>query len=103
MFRPKSDEEREIEQFAVKLLALRQPVADDLRHVVAALKVVTDLERIDDYITNIAEQTYYAIMGDTLPDFRPKSGRTSTYAGETCPPSWRRLGRRDCGAAFGGN
>lgn len=172
-------EERAIEQFAVKLLALRQPVADDLRHVVSALKVVTDLERIGDHaaniakrsivitqtaqgfsltglgqmselvqknmrlssaaiaagdattaievwradailddlyntifrelmtymmedgrnisacthllfiaknlerigdhVTNIAEQTYYAITGDMLPDFRPKGDQTSTY------------------------
>jgi len=50
-------EERKIEQFAVQLLALRQPVADDLRQVVAALKVITDLERIGDYAANIAKRS----------------------------------------------
>jgi phosphate transport system protein len=50
-------EEHEIEQFAVRLLALRQPVADDLRQVVAALKVITDLERIGDYAANIAKRS----------------------------------------------
>jgi len=50
-------EERAVEQFAVQLLALRQPVADDLRQVVSALKVITDLERIGDYAANIAKRS----------------------------------------------
>jgi phosphate transport system protein len=50
-------EETAVEQFAVRLLALRQPVADDLRQVVAALKVITDLERIGDYAANIAKRS----------------------------------------------
>jgi phosphate transport system protein len=55
---PKIDtEERAIEQFAVRLLALRQPVANDLRQVVAALKVITDLERVGDYAANIAKRS----------------------------------------------
>ncbi len=55
---PKIDaEERAVEQFAVRLLALRQPVADDLRQVVQALKVITDLERIGDYASNIAKRS----------------------------------------------
>jgi phosphate transport system protein len=55
---PKIDaQERQVEQFAVQLLALRQPVADDLRQVVGALKVITDLERIGDYASNIAKRS----------------------------------------------
>jgi len=55
---PKIDaEERAVEQFAVQLLALRQPVADDLRQVVSALKVITDLERIGDYAANVAKRS----------------------------------------------
>lgn len=50
-------EERAIEQFAVRVLALRQPVADDLRQVVVALKVTTDLERVGDYAANVAKRT----------------------------------------------
>jgi phosphate transport system protein len=50
-------EERKVEQFAVQLLALRQPLADDLRQVVQALKVITDLERIGDYAANIAKRS----------------------------------------------
>ena len=50
-------EQHAVEQFAVRLLALRQPVADDLRHVIQALKIVTDLERIGDYAANIAKRS----------------------------------------------
>ena len=51
-------DEREhlIDQFAVRLLALRQPVASDLRQVVAALKISSHLERIADYAANIAKR-----------------------------------------------
>ena len=38
--------EREVEAFCVRLLALRQPMAQDLRLIVAAMKVSHDLERI---------------------------------------------------------
>ncbi len=55
---PKIDaEERAVERFAVRILALRQPVADDLRKVIQALKVITDLERIGDYAANIAKRS----------------------------------------------
>lgn len=50
-------QERLVEQYAVQLLALRQPVADDLRNVVSALKVITDLERVGDYAANIAKRS----------------------------------------------
>lgn len=49
--------ERDIQDSAVRLLALRQPVAQDLRHIVAALKIAGDLERIGDYGANVAKRT----------------------------------------------
>ena len=49
--------EREVEQFVVQLLALRQPVAQDLRQIVAALKLSSDLERIGDYAANAAKRS----------------------------------------------
>ncbi len=49
--------EREIEQFVIRMLALRQPMAADLRLVVAALKVTGDLERIGDYASNVAKRS----------------------------------------------
>ncbi len=49
--------QREIESFAVRLLALRQPVAGDLRVIVAAFKIAGDLERIGDYAANAAKRS----------------------------------------------
>ena len=49
--------EREIEQYVIRMLALRQPMAADLRLVVAALKVTGDLERIGDYAANVAKRS----------------------------------------------
>jgi len=55
---PKVDAlEREVETFVIRLLALRQPVAVDLRHIVAALKITGDLERIGDYAANVAKRS----------------------------------------------
>ena len=47
----------EVDTQAMRLLALRQPMAFDLRNVVAALKISADLERIADYATNVARRT----------------------------------------------
>ena len=46
--------EVEIEEECLKTLALHQPVAVDLRFIVAALKINNDLERIGDLATNIS-------------------------------------------------
>jgi phosphate transport system protein len=46
----------EIDNQAMRLLALRQPMAMDLRNVVAALKISSDLERIADYATSMARR-----------------------------------------------
>ena len=55
---PKVDAlERQIEQFVVRMLALRQPMAGDLRQVVAALKITGDLERVGDYAANVAKRS----------------------------------------------
>ena len=47
--------EREIESICLKLLLQQQPVASDLRQVSAALKMITDMERIGDQASDIAE------------------------------------------------
>src|SRR5580698_8496761 len=55
---PKVDAfEREVEQFVIRLLALRQPMAQDLRLIVASLKITGDLERIGDYAANVAKRS----------------------------------------------
>ena len=48
--------ETEIEKLVVQTIALRAPMADDLREVVAALKIVGVVERIGDYAKNIAKR-----------------------------------------------
>lgn len=49
--------ERDVESLAIRLLALRSPMASDLREIVAALKITGDLERIGDYASSIARRS----------------------------------------------
>lgn len=51
--------EREIQNYCLNLLLLQSPVAGDLRTVSAALKMITDLERIGDQAIDIAEMSNY--------------------------------------------
>lgn len=51
--------EREIQNYCLNLLLLQSPVAGDLRTVSAALKMITDLERIGDQAIDIAEMSPY--------------------------------------------
>jgi phosphate transport system regulatory protein PhoU len=48
--------ESEVERLAVQTIALRAPMADDLREMIAALKIVSVVERIGDYAKNIAKR-----------------------------------------------
>ena len=53
------NKEREIESLCLKLLLTQQPVASDLRLISAALKMITDMERIGDQAEDIAEITLH--------------------------------------------
>ena len=57
-------QEREIERLCLKLLLQQQPVAKDLRVISAALKMISDMERIGDQAADIAELTGY--VADTI-------------------------------------
>ncbi|WP_299309514.1 phosphate signaling complex protein PhoU [uncultured Croceicoccus sp.] len=48
--------ETEVDRLAVRIIALRAPMADDLREVIAALKIAGVVERIGDYAKNIAKR-----------------------------------------------
>lgn len=48
--------ESQVEKLAVRIIALRAPMADDLREVVAAIKIAGVIERIGDYAKNIAKR-----------------------------------------------
>ncbi|WP_293884182.1 phosphate signaling complex protein PhoU [Sphingomonas sp.] len=56
--------ETQVEKLAVRIIAIRAPLADDLREVVAALKIAGVIERIGDYAKNIAKRV------NTLKDHR---------------------------------
>ena len=56
--------ERDIESLCMKLLLQQQPVAGDLRVISSALKMITDLERIGDQTSDIAELLPYLQQGD---------------------------------------
>jgi phosphate transport system protein len=58
--------EREIERRAIRLFALRQPVADDLRHTVAAMKISSNLERIGDLAKNIAKRAVVIVEAEPI-------------------------------------
>lgn len=50
------DLEAQIDKLAIRVIALRAPMADDLREVIAALKIAGVIERIGDYSKNIAKR-----------------------------------------------
>ena len=56
----------------MRILALRQPVGRDLRFLVTALKVVTDLERIGDEAVNVAERTVELAAHPPIANLQPK-------------------------------
>src|SRR5512141_2187165 len=62
-----NDLEVEIDDAVVDLLALQQPVATDLRFIVAALKINTAVERIGDHAVNIAESARQYAAGPDNP------------------------------------
>jgi phosphate transport system protein len=60
--------QRDSDNLAIRLLALRQPMARDLREIFAALKIASDLERVADYAANVAKR---AIALNQTPPVRP--------------------------------
>ncbi len=59
--------EVEVEEQCLAILALHQPVAKDLRFVIAVLKINNDLERIGDLAVNISERTIYLKKQPPIP------------------------------------
>ena len=70
--------EREIEAICLKLILQQQPVARDLRQISAALKMITDMERIGDQAEDIAEIIPFlnGRTGEELADFKPMAEAT---------------------------
>jgi phosphate transport system protein len=61
------DLELTIEDMAVNLLALQQPMARDLRLIIMALKISSDLERVGDHAVNIAEAVQWLLEAPLFP------------------------------------
>jgi phosphate transport system protein len=51
----------DIESDCIDLLALQQPVANDLRFVASSFKILTDIERVGDHAVNICARTLYMV------------------------------------------
>ena len=61
--------ESEIDKLAIRIIALRAPMADDLREVIAALKIAGVVERIGDYSKNIAKASRQ--IGENRKQYEP--------------------------------
>lgn len=61
--------EIEIDELAIRLLALQQPIAGDLRFITAAIKINTDLERMGDLAVNIAQRASALIQKPAVKTF----------------------------------
>ncbi len=58
--------QKELERDVIRMFALRQPMASDLRATISALKIATDLERIADLSKNIAKRTLLLSRLETI-------------------------------------
>ncbi|MGQ0561565.1 MAG: phosphate signaling complex protein PhoU [Gemmatimonadota bacterium] len=56
-----------VDDMAVNLLALQQPMARDLRFIMAAMKIANDLERVGDHAVNIAEELEWLLKTAPFP------------------------------------
>lgn len=63
--------ECEIDEFALRLLALAQPVARDLRFIVGCMRIIVNLERIGDEAVNISERSMLLAHRPPLPFSKP--------------------------------
>lgn len=59
--------EKDLDRGIIKMIALRQPMADDLRMLIVALKIGSSIERIGDYARNIARRTLTLAQAPSMP------------------------------------
>ncbi|MBS0432773.1 MAG: phosphate signaling complex protein PhoU [Proteobacteria bacterium] len=86
--------EREISQDVLRLLALRQPMARDLREILAALRIAADIERIGDYAGNVAKRSMVLNMSAPVP-LAGGLAALATLAGELVREVMRAYAARD--------
>ncbi|BDF05819.1 phosphate signaling complex protein PhoU [[Clostridium] hylemonae] len=85
--------EKDIERLCLKLLLQQQPVAKDLRQISAALKMITDMERIGDQASDIAEIIISEKMSEATEI--PKIGQMSEAAAKMVRDSVSAYVRKD--------
>ena len=97
--------EVEIDSLGVNLLALQQPMARDLRFIVSALKISSDLERVGDHAVNIAQATLRLNEGSAVitpgPEIQEMANRARQMLGDALDAFVRAdgaLGREVCRA-----
>lgn len=91
--------ERDIENLCLKLLLQQQPVARDLRQISAALKMITDMERIGDQAADIAEITRH--IGSTQLPARSHIGEMARAAVKMVTDSVESFVKKDLNMARG--
>ena len=104
--------EHEVSHDVLRLLALRQPMARDLREILAALRIASDIERIGDYAANVAKRSIVLnltppvphahaacarwrdsparMVRDVLAAYRDTRRRRARCACATATPNWTR-------------
>ena len=97
--------EVEVEQLAVELLALQQPMARDLRFLISAIKISSDLERVGDHAVNIAQSALRLIalrsslmIDPAIEDMARRSRRMLSDALDAFVRADGALGREVCRA-----
>ena len=90
-----------LEDRALQLLATQQPVAGDLRIIVAAMRMVADLERIGDYAAHIAKVARMRMPDVAVPEpVRPTMARMAEVAERMVGSASRIIAERDVDAAL---
>lgn len=92
------EQEIEVEEECLKILALHQPVATDLRFLVAVIKINNDLERIADYAVNIAKR--YKASANDPGKFKYDYSRMAQTASKMLKMSLDSLVRMDVDMAY---
>ena len=93
------DLEVQVENMAISLLALQQPMARDLRFIMMSLKISNDLERVGDHAENIADAVKYMISAPPFPVL-PEVEEMSRLATDMLADSLDAFVRADAGSAI---
>ena len=87
--------ETRIDELAVRLIALRQPMAEDLRHVVSTLKITTNIERFADYAKTMALRVPAVAGGDPVESATKTIKRMSRLVAEMMQDAMKAFMTRD--------